>query len=209
MLDRYENDLRVGLISGTNYFGQYNFGGYDYGFVKTGAIWGWATWKNRWDKYDFYANSVNNDYIVKCLELDVSRKKRFSKKRVNTWKTANKDVLNELDLSYWDFQWGLTRYINSFLSIVPKKNLISNIGCNAAATHESNLFLLPKKNRMMQTQPYYEFKIEKYPDFVIADRSYDLKYYNLIYPNIIRSIYNKGLKLLKLIYLKVVYHDKK
>ena len=39
------------MISGTNYLGSAKFSD-EYFFSSHYLIWGWATWKNAWKKYD-------------------------------------------------------------------------------------------------------------------------------------------------------------
>ena len=45
----------------------------------------------------------------------------------------------------WDYQWTLSSFLNSGLTIVPNKNLIKNIGFDEEATHtfegEANTFI--------------------------------------------------------------------
>ena len=38
-------------------------------------------------------------------------------------------------VSWWDFQWEFTKFVNSGLSVVPDVNLVTNIGFGADATH--------------------------------------------------------------------------
>lgn len=183
MLDLYENDLRIGIISGTNYHGLYDFGS-SYGFSKSGSIWGWATWKNRWEKYDFHIKHLQSKKILELLLYDVSDKK-YSKKRIHTWEKRALEIDLNNKKSYWDFQWGYIRHINSWLSIVPSKNLISNIGIGINSTHSgSNLRLLPPRIRNFYFMKTYQFdeKIE-HPSHFIPDRKYDLIYYKRIYKN--------------------------
>lgn len=42
---------------------------------------------------------------------------------------------NYTDSDGWDYQYSYLNMINNRLSIIPNKNLISNIGCNNSATH--------------------------------------------------------------------------
>ena len=58
-----------------------------------------------------------------------------------------KKVYNNI-IDTWDFQWKFACIINKGLSIIPSKNLISNIGFDKKATHtttKSNLANIPKK----------------------------------------------------------------
>ena len=205
MLEKYKDDQRVGIVSGYNYFGKYDFGGYDYGFVKSGAIWGWATWKDRWDKYDYFAKSIKNEYIEKSLELDVAVKRQYSLERIKTWHQAYSDANTKEKISYWDYQWGLCRHINSYLAVVPAGNLINNIGVTGGATHESDVYLLPKDLRKVVTAEINPYKKNKEPDFVLANRQYDNDYYAIVYPAPIKLFKNRVLKLFKIIYKKLLY----
>ncbi|WP_423188944.1 glycosyltransferase family 2 protein [Alkalibacterium sp. f15] len=199
MLIKYQNDKRVGIISGLNYFEQYDFGGNSYGFVKTGSIWGWATWKDRWEEYDFNMDHLKDDYIQNLVKMDITPKSA-AKQRINTWKAAQKKILNEPNVSYWDYQWGLTRHINSWLSIVPNRNQITNVGIGSGSTHSgSNINFLPKKIAafFFMDTTNLEFPLTE-PKFVIPDRNYDEQYYKMIYPNILYKIINRITRIIKI-----------
>lgn len=187
MLDKYENDSRVGIISGLNHFGEYDFGGYSYGFVKSAGIWGWATWKDRWMKYgynDFLMSKVENKYIIKNINLDITPK-FAAKQRIKTWIKAKHDLdIDPSKVSYWDHQWSFIRHINSWVSIVPKYNQITNVGIGNGSTHSANsIKLLPKKiaNFFFMDTKDIQFPL-KHPEFIIPNREYDRKYYRIIYP---------------------------
>jgi len=204
MLDKYENDLRIGIISGLNYFGKYDFGGYSYGFVKSGAIWGWATWKERWLQYDFDLKKINEEYVRNNIQLDITPK-FAARERIKTWENARDELAANKNVSYWDYQWGFTRHLNSWLSIVPKYNQITNIGIGEGSTHSShNIMLLPKKVAGFFFMDVCELEIPlKYPDFVIPDRKYDAEYYKIIYPNIFITIFRIIFGLIKGQYYKL------
>jgi hypothetical protein len=52
MLERYRGDSRFGCISGTNFDPPNRRTEYSYYFSQLGGIWGWATWRAAWRKYD-------------------------------------------------------------------------------------------------------------------------------------------------------------
>jgi len=52
LLEKYRLDKRVWCISGSNNQDNIIRGEGSYYFGKIPLIWGWATWKNRWDEYD-------------------------------------------------------------------------------------------------------------------------------------------------------------
>lgn len=51
MLEKYKDDERVMMVSGSNYLKKWE-SGYSYHFSSMGGIWGWATWRRAWLKYD-------------------------------------------------------------------------------------------------------------------------------------------------------------
>ncbi|WP_036697524.1 hypothetical protein [Paenibacillus sp. FSL R7-269] len=183
MLSKYKDDYRVGMISGLNYFKEFDFGGSSYGFVKSGAIWGWATWKDRWNRYDYGLKQLDDMYIKNNVLLDITPK-FAAKKRLDTWQKTKDDLDKNIKLSYWDFQWGFTRHINSWLSIVPKYNQITNIGIGESSTHSGNIKRLPKKIASFFFMEVKELETPlDHPQVVLANRKYDYLYYKIIYPN--------------------------
>lgn len=202
MLDRYRLDLRIGIISGFNYFGKYDFQNFSYGFVKSGAIWGWATWSNRWEKYDFHMREINNQNIKSHL-INGLESKRLGKRRYKTWLDLHNKIKNDNIVKTWAFQWGYTRNINSWYSIVPKYSLVQNIGVGANSTNSAkNLKLIPRREQKLfythitsMPSPYI------HPKIIHCDNHYDTRYYKLIYPIILIRVFSKIERIIrKLIY---------
>lgn len=122
MLVKYEKDEEIMMISGTNlYAGDSSFGDYDITFSYFASIWGWATWKRAWKKYD-----VN---IRRWPQLRKSGaiKDIFTKKSYRFFET----VFNDLQYHWyrtWDYQWEFAKFTNHGLGIVPRVNMIRNLG---------------------------------------------------------------------------------
>src|SRR6478736_1770065 len=54
LLERYRYDSRVMHIGGNNFLnGWQKDNDYSYYFSRSGHIWGWATWRRAWNKFDF------------------------------------------------------------------------------------------------------------------------------------------------------------
>ena len=96
-------------------------------------------------------------------------------------------------LSYWDVQWGYVKYSQNMLVIVPKKNLICNIGIGLASTHA-------KKLKSAQYVKYHNFvfiptyDLEcplKHPDICIPDTEYDNLVYRCVRGNVIKHTLRK------------------
>lgn len=129
MLDRYRDDERIAMISGDNFL----FGGLDVGasyyFSRYCHIWGWASWRRAWK---FYDRSVLNwpqfrdDGWLDELVPDAAERRY--------WVSAFDGVYTGR-IDTWDYQWALSAWIQGMLSIMPARNLISNIGFGEGATH--------------------------------------------------------------------------
>lgn len=143
LLEKYKDDERVGYISGLNHFGEWDFGGSSYGFCQGGAIWGWATWRRAWEKYDYSIGCVNDPYMEKLMRQTIWAQ------RVKVWNETNEMVKAGKRISYWDVQWGFVKLTQNQLVIVPKYNLINNIGVGVESTHaqkgRSKFHYLPVK----------------------------------------------------------------
>lgn len=92
-------------------------------------MWGWATWRRQWNKYDvnFFLNNANLN--LKHYFLD--------KKERCYWK----DIVKKMEknkINTWDYQMLFISLVNSQYSIYPYKNLVKNIGFNIEATHTSD-----------------------------------------------------------------------
>lgn len=134
MLEKYRNDNRVISIGGANHGNTEPFDE-SYNFVEgTGGIWGWATWKRGWEVYD--------DDMTMWPEC---RKKEWLRK-IYTQDHRYVHAINEYQMTYegkidsWAYRFGLAAMLNHYLGIIPKVNLVRNIGFKFDATHTINPF---------------------------------------------------------------------
>lgn len=154
LLERYKDDMRIGQISGFNYGYKNKDLNYDYFFSKYPMIWGWATWKNRWNNYSLRLDDFEEIKQNKQLELIFSKKEL--KKRLNIFKNVKDGLIDT-----WDYQWSFTLYKNSQFTIIPKYNYILNLGFGDDSTHTTG------KN------PYVNLKLEnidsikKHPNYIV------------------------------------------
>ena len=131
LLERYRNDERVGLISGTA-FGDLRIkkllsGPEDYLFNRYPSIWGWASWRRFWRDYDVSIKlweKYRQD--ISPLTTDLKLRKR------NDWLF---DQVSNSKIDTWDYQVSFLLWSTSRISITPRFNLIENIGFGEDATH--------------------------------------------------------------------------
>lgn len=129
MLEFYKNNPSVGMISGDNFQFNKTIESNSYYFSRYCHIWGWATWRRAWQKYD-----VNISDWPKLRAENWLEKILISPSSARHWKKSFDEVYeNRLDT--WDHQWSFACWKNNMVSIMPNVNLISNIGFGDGATH--------------------------------------------------------------------------
>lgn len=170
MLEKYKDDERICYISGLNNFEEWDFGGSSYGFTKGGAIWGWATWRRAWSRYDYSVNKIQDPYIQRMIKGTLSG----NTKRIDSWKETNQLVEQDVKISYWDAQWGFVKYSQNQLVIVPKYNLICNIGVGADSTHAMRASTVHRRFYDYNNMPVraLEFPLI-HPAHMLCDTFYD------------------------------------
>ena len=137
LLLRYKNDKRVWHISGDNFQDGIVRGEADYYFSNYPHIWGWATWRDRWQAYDVGLKTFDQ------IEAKEIFRNTFEKPfLVDYWLKIMTEVADG-KIDTWDYQWMYTVWRNYGLCALPNQNLISNIGFSVQATHtkEENISL--------------------------------------------------------------------
>ncbi len=172
LLERYRDDSRVMHIAGTNHNPKFvRDNSYSYFFSQVGHMWGWATWRRAWSLYDInmggFDEIIKKDYFKDIYPNFLIRKymiKKFSETYIGKIKGV------------WDYQWEFTRIINSGLTIMPRNNLVYNIGFGEDATHtfSSNNYF---KNTAVKP---LKFPL-KHPPFVIKDVQSENKHFNKMF----------------------------
>lgn len=120
MLEYYRCDNRIMMICGTNYLLHASIPD-SYFFSNYYSIWGWATWRRAWKLYDVDMKAW--DDLKKRNQLQWV----FSHREVARYYESMFDLIyNGFDA--WDIQWWFTCIFQHGLAIVPKTNLISNVG---------------------------------------------------------------------------------
>src|SRR3989344_2349981 len=128
LLTRYENNPNIMHIGGINIQDTNSMDG-SYYFSRIAQIWGWATWRRAWKKYDVSMNDwphirkerklyniLENPGVADYFEYLFQRMRN-----------------GELDT--WDVAWTYACMKEQGLAIVPHKNLVKNIGFGEGATH--------------------------------------------------------------------------
>lgn len=169
LLEKYKDDNRIYMINAMNHLIEYNDTNSSY-FFGPGCCWGWATWKRAWEQVDFDMNFLNDSYSMKCIE----RKYPFYNNSIKEGKIKKQKLLMENKMSSWTYQSGMACALSSQMAIIPKVNLITNIGLTEDSVHAVN----NSKKISIRTQKYFNLptkKIEfplKHPRYIVEDWNY-------------------------------------
>jgi len=166
LLDLYENDTRISRICGYNNEEKTDYCPYDYFFSQGGSVWGWATWKRVADLWDENYSFVKLDYEMKILEqvVDID------------YKAMRLKLMRHIQLgrAFWESINTYSRLLNHQLVIVPKYNLITNIGATNNSTHATgDVSVLSKRVYRLLHMPSYDLQFPlHHPKYIVSDISY-------------------------------------
>lgn len=168
MLDRYENDARISMISGTNYDETTPGMPCDYLFTTAFSINGWATWRRVVDQWDEHYGFLDDEYATRLLG-NLIRERRYQHNFLRFCQYHR-----SLGKAYYETILHAAIFLNSGLSIVPRVNMINNAGASGEGVHLSGSNRdLPKAYRRIFTMGRYELNFPlKHPRYVIEDVEY-------------------------------------
>ena len=134
MLNKYSDNSQIMHISGSQLLPKsYENQPDAYLYACIPYIWGWATWRRAWLLYEADMQNWPNFEATRWAELaDLGAflKQKFRK---------NMNLVHQQKLDTWDFQWTFSLWQHKGISIVPNRNLISNVGFGADATHTATV----------------------------------------------------------------------
>lgn len=164
LLRKYRDDERIMMISGDNFLpGQMDIEE-SYVFSRYFAVWGWASWRRAWQKYDI---SMQSWETVKAQQ---QLKALYSQEHTRAHLAAMFDAAQRNEIDTWDIQWFYSCLFQHGLSVVPKGNLVSNIGVvgahSSSAGHNHNLPVFPMDTHAL-----------RHPDLVCPDQHYDSAFF--------------------------------
>jgi hypothetical protein len=172
LLERYRNDERIMSISGTNQRFDKLRTQESYYFSRYSNIWGWATWRRAWQHYDVEMKlwpKVKEEGWLK----DIFREPRL----VKFWE-KNLELAYAPDWVAWDWQWLFACWIQSGFSILPRANLVSNIGFGGDATTTMDINSKLAESARLPVQSM-DFPL-RHPSIVVRDTHEDSRIPQLI-----------------------------
>lgn len=172
----HSDDENVMMITGLNVAETWKPKKQSYFYSYFAGIWGWATWRRAWEKYDFDLKGWAQTNPEAVLSPYFNKKQLVA--RVELYeKLYNKEI------DTWDYQWTYCRLVHQGMSIVPTRNMIQNIGIGDDSTHT-------KLRHPWSAIPVYEAKLPLTRNVkVSADGIYDQLHLGLVGCSAIEKAY--------------------
>ena len=152
MLDRYADDERVTLISGFNTDGRTTDApdDADYFFTRNFSIWGWASWSRVVLNWDGEYNFVKDPEQFKKLKQKVIQYNQRGDMPALCLKHA------ATGKPYYETIFWAYMLLNDGLAIMPRVNLINNIGFEDGTHYTSDIDIMPSRLKKQFTMARYE-----------------------------------------------------
>lgn len=161
LLHLYRDDSAVWHIGGNSY-NPYEMKP-DYYFSAYPHIWGWATWRRAWNNYRFELDDIETGRLFANI-----RKLFLTDSESKYWIDFFNEYSNMEIKNTWDYQWTYRMWYNNGLAILPKRNLITNIGFDETATHTID------KTSWLANLETYEIDIPKLKEPIKQNKKADL-----------------------------------
>ena len=175
MLERYENDERITMISGFNVEEQTTDVEGDYFFTTNFSIWGWASWRRVIDQWDEHYTWLDNPVAVRQLE-ELIRERHYRDDFLPMCRKHREQGKAFYETIFWSHM-----LLSGGLAIVPCKNMINNLGATADSTHfGGTLQTMPRGYRRIFTMKRYEMLSLNHPPYVIEHVAYRHRAYRIM-----------------------------
>ena len=172
MLDRYENDERITMVSGFNMDEQTADCPYDYFFTSAFSIWGWASWRRVVSQWDEQLSFLDDPYNLDQLQ-QLIKARGYKSDFIRTCRLHRSSGLPQFETIFWSHMM-----LNNGLAVMPRKNQINNIGAMEDSAHYSALKTLPKAIRRIFTMQRHELTFPlKHPEYIVDNVAYQQRMY--------------------------------
>jgi hypothetical protein len=166
ILNKFKNNNKVWGVTAQTFLKNQKD---NYYFSKYAHCWGWATWADRWKKFNF------------------DRTKWIKWSKSNFWKKSNTNYIDNLEILYWkkiytdvfnskinswNYIWQSFIWKKRGFFIHPQINLVENIGFNKSYTNTSPAsknFLYLKKEKISEIKFHPKVKHNYLGDKIIFD----------------------------------------
>lgn len=130
LLARYRDDPKVAMISGCNLVADRYTAATSYFFSIHTSIWGWASWRRAWDRYDTDLAAWPQWDAEGALHGWLNG----NHCAIDYWRRYFQRV-HRGEIDTWDYQWTFACWQMQGLTALPAHNLTLNLGFGPDATH--------------------------------------------------------------------------
>lgn len=131
LLDRYRNDRRVGIISGSNFgFPRVGRKNDSYFFSAYAFSWGWASWRRTWKSVD-----LSMSWWEPVAGRELLRSVFPKNEESEYWYELYERIRLGKQNNAWDNQMFLSSLRHTQCCVIPQKNMVSNIGYGVDGTN--------------------------------------------------------------------------
>lgn len=189
LLERFRDDMRIGLIAANNHQSKPPVDGSSYRFSIYSHCWGWATWRRAWHCYDRDMKGWPAFRAAGWLQ------QLGGKSLTKVW-GGWLDELAAGKIDTWDMVWQLSCWQQGFLTVIPAVELVENIGFGPGATHTLD------ERSPLATRGVLQLPL-KHPEVIQPDRVRDSQTFRRMYTRTwMHELRRKTLKFLRLIRLR-------
>lgn len=175
LLDKYEKDERINIICGMNNAGHTDCND-SYFFSHYASIWGWATWKRNADQWEPLYDWLSSSDAIADLHAKYPGDMKY---RYPVWVRHMKT-----GRTYFESMVGSHTYFYSQLNIVPRDNMITNIGLTSESVHSTNsITKIPRAIRGLFFAKRNEIETPlSHPKYIVENMTYSKQYKYLMLP---------------------------
>ena len=161
LLEKYKGDERVFVISGDNFLFGRKRTNYSYYFSRYNHCWGWATWKRTWSYYD------GEIKIWPEIKMENWLKDILGNLHATRYWTNIFQRVYENRIDSWAYPWTFSCWIQNGATIIPRVNLVSNIGFGPQSSHTKH-----RSRFTNMTVRAMDFPL-RHPPFLVRDTKAD------------------------------------
>jgi hypothetical protein len=130
LLERHATNERIMSILGTRLAPSDATQRSSYSYSRFFSAWGWASWRRAWSRYELRLGKWREKcraYGRPLPELPAPSNAGWSRK-------LDQVAVAERPHT-WDYQWSFAHFRHGGLAVLPRSNLVTNIGAGPGATH--------------------------------------------------------------------------
>ena len=170
LLYRYKDDDKIVFINTTLYDDRWNCK-FSYDFSHYMVAGAWASWARALKGFDLDLLNLNAKAFRKRLKQVV-----YSRAEYDWWYFKVLEIQQDTEKKYyWDYQMLIHIYNIGGVTIIPCRNLVSNIGFDAEGTNTLN------NNDNRGNRPVFGILPLTHPDMVEVDKERDYRCFAKVY----------------------------